>query len=85
MKKVLWVILLVGVIGCFLWLALFDKNAASRHMIAKVRYFDGSTDTIRISEYSPVGGNGDMNDLRFTFRHLPMTPGGAPVMLSDNE
>ena len=57
MKKVLWVILLVGVIGCFLWLALFDMNAASRHMIAKVRYFDGSTDTIRISEYSPVGGS----------------------------
>ena len=30
-------------------------------------------------QYHALGGNGDMNDLRNTFRHLPMTPGGAPV------
>ena len=36
-------------------------------------------------QYHALGGNGDMNDLRYTFRHLPMTPGGTPVMISENE
>ena len=36
-------------------------------------------------QYHALGGNGDMNDLRYTFRHLPMTPGGTPVMISDSE
>ena len=30
-------------------------------------------------QYHALGGNGDMNDLRNTFRHLPMAPGGTPV------
>ena len=36
-------------------------------------------------QYHALGGNGDMNDLRKTFRHLPMTKGGAPVVVSDDE
>ena len=32
-------------------------NPASRHLVAKIRYFDGSMDTIRITGYSPVGGS----------------------------
>ena len=36
-------------------------------------------------QYHALGGNGDMNDLRFTFRHLPMTPGGTPVVPSEEE
>ena len=36
-------------------------------------------------QYHALGGNGDMNDLRFTFRHLPMTPGGTPVVPSKEE
>ena len=36
-------------------------------------------------QYHALGGNGDMNDLRNTFRHLPMTLGGVPVMLSGDE
>ena len=34
-------------------------------------------------QYHALGGNGDMNDLRNTFRHLPMTPGGVPVVVND--
>ena len=36
-------------------------------------------------QYHALGGNGDMNDLRYTFRHLPMTQGGPPVLISDSE
>ena len=36
-------------------------------------------------QYHALGGNGDMNDLRNTFRHLPMTKGGAPVVINDDE
>ena len=34
-------------------------------------------------QYHALGGNGDMNDLRHTFRHLPMTAGGMPVVPAD--
>ncbi len=34
-------------------------------------------------QYHALGGNGDMNDLRNTFRHLPMTQGGVPVVVND--
>ena len=34
-------------------------------------------------QYHALGGNGDMNDLRNTFRHLPMTQGGVPVVIND--
>ena len=36
-------------------------------------------------QYHALGGNGDMNDLRNTFRHLPAVKGGLPTELSDNE
>ena len=36
-------------------------------------------------QYHALGGNGDMNDLRYTFRHLPMVAGGTPVMPTDGE
>ena len=36
-------------------------------------------------QYHALGGNGDMNDLRNTFRHLPMTQGGMPVVIRDEE
>ena len=34
-------------------------------------------------QYHSLGGNGDMNDLRNTFRHLPMVKGGEPVLIND--
>ena len=33
--------------------------------------------------YHLLGGNGDMNDLRHTFRSLPMVQGGPPTVVSD--
>ncbi len=36
-------------------------------------------------QYHALGGNGDMKDMRRTFRHLPMVPGGQPVVVSDEE
>ena len=36
-------------------------------------------------QYHALGGNGDMNDLRNTFRHLPMTKDGVSVVLSGDE
>ena len=56
LKKVFAVILLTG-ITVLLCMIPFLYHAASRHMIAKIRYFDGSMDTIRITGYSPVGGS----------------------------
>ena len=35
-------------------------------------------------QYHALGGNGDMNDLRKTFRHLPMTKGGEPVVVTND-
>ena len=34
-------------------------------------------------QYHALGGNGDMNDLRHTFRSLPMAQDGAPTVVSD--
>ena len=34
-------------------------------------------------QYHTLGGNGDMNDLRHTFRALPMTQGGPPMVVTD--
>ena len=56
MKKILLVILLVAVTAAICLLPVL-LNPAPRHLIAKVRYFDGSMDTIRITGYSPVGGS----------------------------
>ena len=36
-------------------------------------------------QYHVLGGNGDMRDLRRTFRHLPMVPGGQPMEVSDED
>ena len=37
------------------------------------------------AQYHALGGNGDMNDLRKTFRHLPTVQGGPPTEVSDDE
>ena len=36
-------------------------------------------------QYHVLGGNGDMRDLRRTFRHLPMEAGGVPTEVSEDE
>lgn len=36
-------------------------------------------------QYHALGGNGDMNDLRRTFRHLPMAQGGAETVVARDE
>ena len=36
-------------------------------------------------QYHALGGNGDMKDLRRTFRHLPLVPDGHPMEVSDEE
>ena len=35
-------------------------------------------------QYHALGGNGDMNDLRRTFRHLPIAKDGAPMIINEN-
>lgn len=37
------------------------------------------------AQYHALGGNGDMNDLRRTFRHLPTIKDGLPTEVSDDE
>ncbi len=37
------------------------------------------------TQYKALKGNGDMRDLRRTFRHLPMIPGGLPTEVSDDD
>ncbi len=56
MKKILLVILLVAVTAAICLLPVL-LNPAPRNLIAKIRYFDGSVDTIRITGYSSVGGS----------------------------
>ena len=34
-------------------------------------------------QYHALGGNGDMNDLRRAFRHLPVCKGGEHVIIDD--
>ena len=34
-------------------------------------------------QYHALGGNGDMNDLRRAFRHLPACKGGEPVIIDE--
>ena len=36
-------------------------------------------------QYKALKGNGDMKDLRKTFRHLPFTPGGVPTEVADDD
>ena len=54
LKKVFAVILLIG-ITVLLCMIPFLYHAASRHMIAKIRYFDGSMDTIYITNWGTNG------------------------------
>ena len=35
-------------------------------------------------QYHALGGNGDMNDLRCTFRHLPMAKDGPEMVIDGN-
>ena len=56
MKKILLVILLVAVTAVLCLLPVII-HPVTRNLIAKIRYFDGSMDTIRITGYSPVGGS----------------------------
>ena len=56
MKKVLLVILLVAITASICLLPVL-LNPVPRNLTAKIRYFDGSMDTIRITGYSPVGGS----------------------------
>jgi len=56
MKKILLVILLIAVTATICLLPII-LNPAPRNLIAKIRYFDGSMDTISITGYSPVGGS----------------------------
>jgi hypothetical protein len=37
------------------------------------------------AQYHALGGNGDMNDLRRTFRHLPTVQGGPPTEVSEEK
>ena len=55
MKKIFVVIVLVAVTAAICLLPVL-LNPVPRNLIAKVRYFDGSMETIRITGYSPVGG-----------------------------
>ena len=36
-------------------------------------------------QYHALGGNGDMKDLRRTFRHLPMVSGGQPTEVGHDD
>ena len=36
-------------------------------------------------QYHALGGNGDMNDLRRTFRHLPMVKDGPQMIINETE
>lgn len=36
-------------------------------------------------QYHALGGNGDMNDLRHTFRHLPIAKGGPETVISEDD
>jgi len=36
-------------------------------------------------QYKSLGGNGDMKDLRRTFRHLPMVPNGIPTEVASDD
>ena len=36
-------------------------------------------------QYHVLGGNGDMRDLRRTFRHLPMEQDGVPTEVSEDD
>ena len=36
-------------------------------------------------QYHALGGNGDMKDLRRTFRHLPMADGGQPTEVAGDD
>ena len=81
MKKILLVILLVAVTAALCVLP-FVLHPAPRHLIAKVRYFDGSMDTIRITGYSPVGGS---IWLKAEDGHLAVIGANNVIIVEDDE
>lgn len=58
-----------------------------KHYINNVHYADeddrANMENVYV-QYHALGGNGDMKDLRRTFRHLPMVEGGPPMEVSDS-
>ena len=59
-----------------------------KHYINDVGYADEhDRDNLNniYNQYHQLGGNGDMNDLRRTFRHLPTVKSGPPTEVSDDE
>ena len=58
-----------------------------KHYINHVKWADeddrANMENVYI-QYHALGGNGDMRDLRKTFRHLPMVEGGTPTEVADD-
>lgn len=58
-----------------------------KHYINQVKWADeddrANMENVYI-QYHALGGNGDMKDLRKTFRHLPMIDGGTPTEVADD-
>ena len=59
-----------------------------KHYINDVKYADEhdreNMENV-YKQYKALKGNGDMKDLRKTFRHLPITPGGIPTEVADDD
>ena len=54
----------------------------SRKLIITMSYDRSNMENVW-RQYHALGGNGDMNDLRRTFRHLPMAEGSAPIEVTE--
>ena len=81
MKKILLVILLVAVTAVLCLLPVII-HPVTRNLIAKIRYFDGSMDTIRITGYSPVGG---CIWLKAEDGHIAVIGANNVIIVEDNE
>jgi len=59
-----------------------------KHYINDVKYADEhdreNMENV-YKQYKALKGNGDMKDLRKTFRHLPITAGGIPTEVADDD
>ena len=57
-----------------------------KHYINNVKWADeddrANMENVYV-QYHALGGNGDMKDLRKTFRHLPMVKDGTPTEVSE--
>ena len=81
MKKILLVILLVAVTAAICLLPVL-LNPVPRNLIAKIRYFDGSMETIRITGYSPVGG---CIWLKAEDGHIALIGANTVIIVEDDE